>query len=79
MMKGPKLIGLIAIGVACSACTTVPAPRVPPSGPHPYQPPQPSPNTVPADFPNPRYERKVCKTVATDHGDKRVCMWQPRH
>jgi hypothetical protein len=54
---------------------------MPSPGPTPYQvqSPQPPAETVPADFPDPHAEKKVCKVVASDDGDKRVCMWQRRH
>lgn len=83
MRKAGRIAVLIVSCAVCSACTTMPAPRLPSPAPNPYQhqpwPAPISPNTVPADFPNPRYTKRVCKEVTTDQGKKRVCMWQPRH
>lgn len=76
-----KIACLIFVGAAGSACAPVPTPRIPSGTPQPYPSSSPpvSPNTVPADFPNPQHDRRVCKQVKTDQGSKRVCMWEPRH
>jgi hypothetical protein len=81
MRKAGPITLLIVSCAACSACTTLPAPRIPSPTPSPYQSPSMpvSRDTVPADFPNPEHDKRVCREVTTDQGTKRVCMWQPRH
>ena len=76
-----KIALLIVVCAACSACVSTPAPRIPSGAPQPYPPSSrpASPATVPADFPNPERDKRVCKQVKTDQGSKRVCMWEPRH
>jgi hypothetical protein len=81
-MPGPGRIAcLVILCAGCGACASVPAPHLPSGTPQPHSPassPVPA-ATVPADFPNPQREKRVCKQVKTDQGSKRVCMWEPRH
>lgn len=81
MRKTAKLVLSMAIGILCAGCVSVPSPRIPSGAPSPYtsSPSHTAPATVPADFPNPARDRRVCKQVQTDQGSQRVCMWEPRH
>ena len=81
MLDLGKIALLIVVCAACSTRVSAPTPRIPSGTPQPYppsSPPAPS-ATVPADFPNPERDQRVCKQVKTDQGSKRVCMWEPRH